>query len=137
MPTAAPAQPAYAPPVGRTRVTSIALAVVALPVVAAACGDDGDSGATLPPIITTTSTTSTLAVTTTTVLVYYEVQPGDSLAQIAQSFGVKIEAIVALNDLTDPDHIEVGQILQIPPPIPITDTLPTTTSSSTTSTTAA
>jgi len=120
----------------RRRLTWIALLAVTLPLVAAACGDDSGSGATLPPIITTTSTTSTIEATTTTVLVYYEVQPGDSLAQIASSFGVKVEAIVVLNGLKDPDHIEVGQILQIPPAIQITNTLPSTTSTSTTSTTA-
>jgi LysM repeat protein len=46
----------------------------------------------------------------------YEVQPGDTLVKIAQEFGVTVEAIVAANNLEDPDSLDVGQQLVIPPP---------------------
>ncbi len=44
----------------------------------------------------------------------YAVQPGDTLALIAARFSVSLEALVALNIITDPNAIEVGQLLQIP-----------------------
>ena len=95
----------------------MALAASLLPLVAGACGDDASSKETLPPIFTTTTTT-TLDVTTTTVLQVYEVQSGDSLGKIAERFGVTIAELMAANGLPDPDHIEVGQQLDIPPPTP-------------------
>ena len=69
----------------------------------------------------------TLAVTTTTVLQVYEVQSGDSLGKIAERFGVTIAELMAANGLPDPDHIEVGQQLDIPPPTPVTTTSTTST----------
>ncbi len=44
----------------------------------------------------------------------YTVQPGDTLAVIAARFGVDIIAIITVNNLTNPDQLEVGQVLQIP-----------------------
>jgi len=45
----------------------------------------------------------------------YEVQVGDTLAEIALEFEVPMDLIIRANDLVDPDHIEVGQVLVIPP----------------------
>ena len=42
------------------------------------------------------------------------VQPGQTLAGIAQQYGVTVEAIVAVNEIANPDWIEVGQRLAIP-----------------------
>ncbi len=42
------------------------------------------------------------------------VQPGDTLATIAQQYGSTIEAIVAANGLANPDPIQVGQVLAAP-----------------------
>ena len=105
----------------------MALAAMVLPLAAGACGDDAQSTETLPPINSTTTTT-TLNVTTTTVLQQYDVQSGDSLGRIAEQFGVTIDELMAANGITDPDHIEVGQTLAIPPPAPATTTSPATTS---------
>jgi spore germination protein len=44
----------------------------------------------------------------------YTVQPGDTLWRIAQQFGTTVEAIVALNNITDPNRIFPGQVLMIP-----------------------
>jgi soluble lytic murein transglycosylase-like protein len=46
--------------------------------------------------------------------VAYEVQPGDTLTAIAAREGVTIGALAAANELADPDHIRVGQQLEIP-----------------------
>ncbi|NLG73335.1 MAG: LysM peptidoglycan-binding domain-containing protein [Chloroflexi bacterium] len=48
----------------------------------------------------------------------YVVQPGDTLAQIAKEYGVSLAQIVQANQLTNPDLVEVGVTLIIPPPNP-------------------
>jgi LysM repeat protein len=44
----------------------------------------------------------------------YVVQQGDTLAAIAQQFGVTVAAIQAANGIEDPDEIIIGQVLVIP-----------------------
>jgi LysM repeat protein len=44
----------------------------------------------------------------------YTVQPGDSLSRIAARFGVTVDAILAVNNLSDPNTIFAGQVLNIP-----------------------
>jgi LysM repeat protein len=44
------------------------------------------------------------------------VQPGENLSQIAQRYGVSVEAIVQVNGLEDPSLIHTGQTLIIPAP---------------------
>lgn len=44
----------------------------------------------------------------------YVVQPGDTLDIIAGSFGVSTEEIIAANGITDPDFLNVGDVLIIP-----------------------
>lgn len=112
--------------VGRARLTALAAALVGCTLVVAACGDDEEVSGTLPPIATT-STTTTVLITTTTVQQFYVIQPGDTLSKIAESFGVDINDLMALNGITDPDHIEAGQEIEIPPPKVVHDSLPTTT----------
>lgn len=45
----------------------------------------------------------------------YVVGVGDSLYAIALRFGVEIQAIIELNGLSDPNDIQAGQELRIPP----------------------
>ncbi len=112
----------------RSRVTAIAVGLVGLGVVAGACGDTASTPATLPPIVTTTTTTTTIA-PTTTIPETYEIQPGDTLRKIADKFGVKMQDIINLNGITNPDKIEAGQKIKIPTP---GMEMPTTTAATTT-----
>jgi LasA protease len=48
--------------------------------------------------------------------VTYVVQQGDTLRRIAQMYRVSIAQIVAFNEISNPDLIDVGQVLLIPPP---------------------
>ena len=113
----------------RSGLTALAGVLVAIPLIAGACGS-GDEGAsdTLPPIATTTSSTVLLTTTTTWVPVTYEIQPGDRLGDIADQFGVDIEKLAVLNGITNRDDIEAGDVLDIPPPsVPPTTVAPATT----------
>ena len=44
----------------------------------------------------------------------YTVVPGDTLFLIAERFGVPLEELIAFNGITDPNVLEVGQVLLIP-----------------------
>ena len=44
----------------------------------------------------------------------YIVQRGDTLAEICDEYGVSIDEVVRINNITDWDHIEVGQRILIP-----------------------
>ncbi len=46
--------------------------------------------------------------------VLYEIQPGDTLATIAEQFGTTTAAIQRLNGIADPSILQVGDILRIP-----------------------
>ncbi|MBP7962630.1 MAG: LysM peptidoglycan-binding domain-containing protein [Caldilineaceae bacterium] len=48
----------------------------------------------------------------------YLVQVGDTLSLVAQSVGVDLVDLMAANGLTDPNLVEVGQVLVIPAPAP-------------------
>jgi LasA protease len=48
----------------------------------------------------------------------YIVQANDTLAEIAMYFSVSTSSIIEANHISNPDHLEVGQILFIPAPQP-------------------
>lgn len=107
------------------------LAVVLLVGAAACGGDESDALDTLPPIRTTT-TFSTTSTTVDTRRIFYEVQPGDFLSDIARRYQVTVQSIVEMNGLTS-DVLQVGQMLEIPndfrldatlPPLPSTSDAP-------------
>lgn len=60
-----------------------------------------------PPITLPTPRTETVT---------YVVQRGDFLRKIAQEYQVSISRIVELNEIANPNLIDVGQVLLIPPP---------------------
>lgn len=109
----------------------MAVLLALAPAATVACGGDGDgdgASGTLPPIATTTSTTIAITTTTEYVPVTYEIQSGDSLKAIAEQFGVDMKKLQILNGITNPDAIEAGDVLQIPPPTvpPATSVTPST-----------
>lgn len=46
------------------------------------------------------------------------VQPGETLTSIAQAYGLTVEAILAVNDIPNPNRIDAGTVLRIPQPEP-------------------
>lgn len=84
--------------------------------VAAACSDEVFVGNTMPAMIPTSTTSTTVFIATTTTLGEYVIQSGDSLASIAEKFRVTMTELVTINSIKDPDHIEAGVRLFIPPP---------------------
>jgi LysM repeat protein len=70
-----------------------------------------------PNVQATPSLISTSPVTSGGTQVYI-VQPGDTLYGIALRFGITVQSIVDANSLPNPDRLDVGQQLIIPPPTP-------------------
>ncbi|MEK6754452.1 MAG: LysM peptidoglycan-binding domain-containing protein [Chloroflexota bacterium] len=48
----------------------------------------------------------------------YAVQPGDTLGDIAQRYGISLQDLMDANNISDPNLLEVGAILSIPAPVP-------------------
>lgn len=48
----------------------------------------------------------------------HEVQPGETLGLIANQYGIGLQMLVEVNQLTNPDVLNVGQVLDIPAPTP-------------------
>ena len=46
----------------------------------------------------------------------HTIQPGETLSQIAERYGLTMAALMELNSITDPDTIVIGQILVLPAP---------------------
>lgn len=90
--------------------------VVAITAVSGACGgaESVDPSKTLPPIATTSTTSTTVYVPTTIVYLKHTVAPGESLFSIADAYGVSVEELSAINEITNPDYIQAGQVLLIP-----------------------
>lgn len=85
-----------------------------------------DSGAQSTP----TTVVDTTTTTTTTVYqppITYVVQRGDTLFAIAQSFQVDMRALMDLNGITNPDRVEAGQELVMPPATGFVPVAPSTT----------
>ncbi len=49
---------------------------------------------------------------------FYTVQAGDTLNQIARTYGLPLKLLAEANQIENPDLLEVGQELRIPPPTP-------------------
>lgn len=98
------------------------LAAVLLVAAASCGGEEGDGLDTLPPIRTTT-TQSTISTTVDTRRIFYEVQPGDFLSDIARRYQVTVSSIIDMNGLTS-DVLQVGQMLEIPNDFRLDATLP-------------
>jgi len=64
--------------------------------------------------VSSPSPTRAASPTPTATLVTYVVVTGDTLARIASRYGVTVQAIVAANNLKDPNVLRVGTVLIIP-----------------------
>jgi lipoprotein YgeR len=53
---------------------------------------------------------------------FYRVERGDTLSQIARNNRQSVQSIVRWNNLTNPDSIEVGQVLRVVPPAGVAST---------------
>ncbi|HET7143861.1 MAG TPA: LysM peptidoglycan-binding domain-containing protein [Anaerolineales bacterium] len=49
----------------------------------------------------------------------YTVQSGDTLGDIAMNYDISLETLMSANSITNPDQLEVGQVLNVPAPNPI------------------
>ena len=106
-----------------TRRALAGLLFVALAIAVAGCGRNApEEGA--PTLEASVETTTTLAPVTTAgptteapppTQPSYVIQEGDSLSLIAQRFGVATDALADFNGIENPNDIQVGQTLTIPP----------------------
>ncbi|MDD4871488.1 MAG: LysM peptidoglycan-binding domain-containing protein [Kiritimatiellae bacterium] len=64
----------------------------------------------VPPVVETSKPAQTLPVDTTK----YVVASGDSLSVIAYKYGLKVPEIMALNNMTNPNKLRIGQKLLLP-----------------------
>lgn len=76
-----------------------------------------------------TTTTVASGPTTTYVPLQYTVQPGESLFTIAQRLNISAPGLVELNKIKNPDRVDAGTVLLLPPatgfvPIGATATMP-------------
>jgi LysM repeat protein len=100
----------------RSRLLGASLVAAGLLGLAAACSDGDDAGAraTLPPISTTTTIPPTTVPPPPTQPRFYEIQPGDTLIEIATAYGLPMQAIMEKNGIVDQNKIFAGQILELP-----------------------
>ena len=57
----------------------------------------------------------------------HEVQPGETLSEIAKEYGVTLERLMLFNGVDDADAVMAGQRLILPPEAIVTPPAPTTT----------
>jgi LysM domain-containing protein len=97
-----------------TRWTAPPLLAVPCLLVAAGCGSGPATPSRETPLPPLPSVTTTLAPTTTRVP-FYDVQQGDTLQGISGKLGIAIAELAAANGITDPNKIQAGQRLTVPP----------------------
>ena len=96
----------------------------ALAALALGCGGSGSATATPTPSATPSPTSTVAAgppVETATIEATpqtYVVVEGDTLFDIAASFGITLEALTEANGIADPTLLQIGQVLVIPPAAP-------------------
>lgn len=100
-----------------TRTLRVAFMTVLLGLAAGCQNGANTTGATddvrlhLTPVPTPTATPQALP---TAAPVTYVVKTGDTLSGIADMFGVTVDDIVRVNNIADPNALQVGQVLTIP-----------------------
>ena len=114
------------------RQTRMLWVVLLLAVVGAACGGGGGTSTeehplgldsdevTVPTIEALTPTPPPTPTPTSTPEAFiYVVQGGDTLGSIASEFGTSLNAIIAVNDLENPNILSIGQQIEIPQDVPV------------------
>jgi len=98
---------------GRLQMSLLAITIISgvLSLVFAQQGDDAAPSTTLVPVATTVPVTTTIY----TPPVRYIIQPGDTLVGIASTYLLDMKALMDLNDITNSDHVEIGDELIFPP----------------------
>lgn len=94
-------------------------ATIAILIVRAGLSDDQPASA--PATVTTVATTAeepgetTTAATTTDAAgaEYYEIEPGDTLAVVAERFDTTVEELLVLNPDVDPVALTIGQRIRV------------------------
>ena len=84
-------------------------------------GDESGSGFTLPIVrsVPEVNEAAEPAESTTTLplfVEFYTIQSGDTLSEIAKIFGVSVDSLISFNAISNPDNIQLGQVLKIPSP---------------------
>ncbi len=95
-------------------------ATIAVLIVRAAL-TDGDAATTPPPVTTTVTTTTGPTDTGTTVgtttsaagAQFYEIQAGDTLADVADQYDTTVEQLLVLNPDVDPVALTIGQRIRV------------------------
>ena len=75
--------------------------------------DGGSSSSATTTIVSTTSTSISPA--NTAPPLKYTVLPGESLYAIAEKLKISAPALVALNKIKNPDRVDAGTVLLLPP----------------------
>lgn len=78
-------------------------------------GDESTPETTISQLTTTTQATTTTTSTTLPAATHV-VQSGDSLFSIAEQYGVDLSDLITANpQLADPEDIDIGDVINIPP----------------------
>jgi len=70
-----------------------------------------------PKIVVPTTVETTIPAPTTTVYVepvYYTIEPGDSLFAISKKFNLNMAELMSINNITNPDKVNAGDVIQLP-----------------------
>lgn len=100
-------------------VALLIVVLAAIGLVSVLSGDDEATPPTTLPELTTTTTTSAPTTAPPTTVPEptgtHVVQSGDSLFSIAEQYGVDLSALIAANpQITDPEDIDIGDVVNIP-----------------------
>ncbi len=112
------------PPMSAENTPVVLIVTASQSVITSTITYDPLSGSTMP-IGDGTTITGTVEATPILQMLTYRVKEGDFLGALAAQFNVSVDDIMAVNGLTNPDSLYIGQILYIP-----TAPLPTATSTS-------
>ncbi|CAB4768175.1 MAG: LysM peptidoglycan-binding domain-containing protein [Actinobacteria bacterium] len=76
---------------------------------------DSSSSSSVTTVVGGTTTSTTISPANTAAPLKYTVLPGESLFGIAAKMKVSAPALVALNKIKNPDRLDVGTVLLLPP----------------------